>query len=164
MASTFSAFPTRALHHVGAHPFMFIAAVASVSILWIALHLFSRSTRGNVLPISASPFQKRHTKVTLKHLYLHVQTTACNRCHEAVSVALRRHDKSKVRWFLTRFYDLGSIVGVLGMLGAFGMLLWTFAGQATNLARRTTVGLAKRHSSPSVHQYRPFIKPIVSMQ
>jgi hypothetical protein len=141
-----------------------IVAVVGLAVFWTvlhALHSSSKSLPGNsILPIAASRRDHSPTKVTLKDIRLHIHTTAWNSTHDRLSASLRQRDNATTRAALTWFYSAGALAGLLGMLGAVGLLAWTSLRlSGTPLDRRTTAssGFTKRDGGDS------FVKPIVSM-
>jgi hypothetical protein len=74
-------------------------------------------------------------------------------------MSLRRRDNTVTRTALTRFYNLGSIAGVLGMLGAFVLLSWMFVTTTRNAFVSRHAGYVKRDLDVP---FKPVLKPIVS--
>lgn len=112
----------------------------SLLTFWLLVHLSQRALaqrrqRHNAspplpAPISRPPRRKlwlAHADVTVKPLHVHVSTSALNDAHGALAAALdaparrARHARN----VLTRFYDLGSVFGALGLGLALGVLAWT---------------------------------------
>ncbi|KAJ7254704.1 hypothetical protein B0H12DRAFT_1114912 [Mycena haematopus] len=68
-------------------------------------------------------WDSRTTQVILNKFHLRVQTSAWNGQHDILSNAIARPG-APLRSVLTYFYNLGSIVGVLGIVAAVGLLIW----------------------------------------
>ena len=102
-----------------------------LSTFWGLLHLLRyhrrRTARSTFLPApsaaghSTSPdlFKTRTTHITLHALHLGLASTAWNGAHTRLCTRVRRSSA------LARVYDVGAVLGVLGMCGAVGLLLWT---------------------------------------
>lgn len=99
--------------------------------LYILRHYRRRSTKAFFLPApsssapSSSPdiYSTRSTRVTLRNFHLNIESTACNTLHQITSIVLKRHPRWRALGALA--YDLGSVFGVLGMLGSVILLAWT---------------------------------------
>lgn len=115
------------------------SALLAVSLFWALVHLAHRlalalvpahRSSSSLLPSHArahSPrpprlFAHAHTQVTLRVCTLRVHTTALNAPHDALAAALHTVPR---RGALVRLYDAGSVLGVLGMLGALALLSYT---------------------------------------
>ncbi|KAI0946861.1 hypothetical protein AcW1_010198 [Taiwanofungus camphoratus] len=115
------------------------SALLAVSLFWAFVHLAhclalalvpARRSSSSLLPSHArahSPrpprlFAHAHTQVTLRVCTLRVHTTALNAPHDALAAALHTVPR---RGALVRLYDAGSVLGVLGMLGALALLSYT---------------------------------------
>ncbi|EMD32425.1 hypothetical protein CERSUDRAFT_99509 [Gelatoporia subvermispora B] len=108
------------------------------SVFWATLHgaffLLRRARSSGPLPLPGLPSLRRRTSydqdtikagsltITLRKANLRVQSTALNASHDVLARSLAR---GRARRVLGAFYDLGSILGVIGMLGSFVLLLWT---------------------------------------
>ncbi|KAI0712062.1 hypothetical protein C8Q76DRAFT_768815 [Earliella scabrosa] len=110
------------------------AAVLWLSSFWLALyalrHHRRQKHRGLSLPAptsvsTSSPelFRTRETRVTLRNLHLNIQSTAWNASHQYLAARLKRRDRWRAVLLLA--YDIGSVLGVLGMLGSVLLLAWT---------------------------------------
>ena len=64
-------------------------------------------------------------QIGLKILHFRAQTTFWNRAHDRLASGLADKHSSKWRSILTRFYDVGCVLGLVGMLVALSLLLWT---------------------------------------
>ncbi|KAG6897587.1 hypothetical protein C0992_013263 [Termitomyces sp. T32_za158] len=115
------------------------------------------------------------TTVVLKGLHFRIQTTAWNLAHDCLSTSLGTGQKARLRRVLKQFYDLGSVVCLMGMLVALGFLVTSGSTSAVSLARKLVVpasdpsearnALAKRSidlpSSTEAQNSDTFIKPII---
>ncbi|KIM76861.1 hypothetical protein PILCRDRAFT_825840 [Piloderma croceum F 1598] len=103
----------------------------SLSLLWLVIHAVhnARTHKAHVplLP-TTSPHLRANsqTHITLKHLHIHIQTTAWNPAHERLAALLASKHYGRVKKVLIAFYDLGAGMGVVGMGVGVGVLLWTF--------------------------------------
>lgn len=92
---------------------------------YLLLHIQSRS----LLPVPFSSGRRRiwdntSTQLILNNLHLRVQTTTWNFQHDALSSRLASRRPSHARTFLSYFYNAGCIFGVVGLVGAIGLLFW----------------------------------------
>lgn len=158
-------------------------AIALV-ILWVLIHgvdhFLKPSRSHSLLPSSSASSSRRtprlwntsSTQFVLKNVYLRVQTTKWNVRHDVLAGTLIR--KRKVGWALRWFYDIGCLLGLLGMLVGLGVLAWT-SGQAAYVLARKVLGdpsqppllvtraIASHAPEPNPRQeYQSFIKPLVS--
>ncbi|KAG6878462.1 hypothetical protein C0993_006302 [Termitomyces sp. T159_Od127] len=114
------------------------------------------------------------TTVVLKGLHFRIQTTAWNLTHDILSTYLGTSQKSRLRRVLKQFYDLGSVVCLMGMLTALGFLVTTGMTSAVSLAHKLWLStsdppdirdvLAKRSvdlGSTETESGDSFIKPII---
>lgn len=151
-----------------------------VSFIWATIYSLDRYLSPHVhtlLPGSTGRRRARFwgtssSKYILKHFHLRVQTTAWNNQHDILTNRVTsRHPRIKL--FLERFYDTGLVLGILGMLVAFGLLLWTAFSLMQSLLRGpglvdagTIPGHAKRELVQEgllvPRNSGPLLKPIVS--
>ncbi|KAH9942695.1 hypothetical protein B0H21DRAFT_750382 [Amylocystis lapponica] len=118
--------------------------VVGLALSWLAIHLarrcahrrashaslpgaHSRSIRGSRWSAST------HWQVSAHQLSIRVQTTAFNDLHDLVTAALAKPHNLRWRSLLSRFYDVGSVLGVVGLVGALCILIWTTARLASAL-------------------------------
>jgi hypothetical protein len=152
-----------------------IAHVAlPVLLFWSSLHgirlVLNRVQRHAALPWNLSQSRSRfnsHIQVSLQHVHLQAQTTACNSVHDNFIhfISSRRGKKYKV--VLSWLYKLGYCFAILGMIGTTLLLFWTcwlllwrFFNQETPSAPTHF----KRDTEHNRSQPRdwPIITPIVS--
>lgn len=107
-----------------------------LSLVWVIIYalkyLYDRrfSTFPDVLP-SLRQTHAAPAQVSLRYLNLRIETTRWNDGHDLLSRYFGR--KALSRNIMTRFYDAGSIFGVLGMGVGIGLLGWTAAGKASSI-------------------------------
>jgi S2P endopeptidase len=103
-------------------------------LLWAVIHaltyLLRLSRSRSLLPVafprsrySSIVWRSSSTKLTLKKLHLRLETTAWNLKHDSLANLLVKR-KSWARC-LTYFYNVGTVLAVLGMAGSLGILLFT---------------------------------------
>ena len=108
-----------------------------LSSFWGALYLLRQYRRrtaaaGRLLPApsavgsstSLELLKTRTTRIALKNCHLSLSSTAWNATHQRTTARLRRRGQGA----LALAYDAGSVLGVLGMVGAVVLLAWTAAG------------------------------------
>ena len=100
----------------------------SLALLWAIIYAVNNRRRGKPgrLPLPAYYTPRTQTaryQVQLRPLHLIVETTAFNQTHDKFVWTLLRNPALKD--ILESFYDFGAALGVIGMLGGVGMLLWT---------------------------------------
>ncbi|KAG6833021.1 hypothetical protein H0H87_012279 [Tephrocybe sp. NHM501043] len=127
-----------------------------LALIWVGIHgvnhVLKRSAR-SLLPLASV---RSDWTVVLKGLHLRVQTTRWNGPHDVLAASLQHTRLVRV---LRSVYDLGSVVGVLGMLAALAFLLVTGAASAVSLFHKLWAAsepLAKRSLDPP----RPIIPGI----
>jgi len=178
---------TRTFMSVGG-PIFVLAAV------WGFIHVLHRSlTRrkspflptnfgGLDRPRSSFNLWHHHSKVTLHGVHLRISTTKWNALHDKLSGYLLGRGNQRVGVFLREFYNLGSVLGVFGMLTAIVALFWMLSNSAwtlfeqhlekvaydiadgSMLAKRASgdVGAGERYITDSSSTF-PAITPIVSL-
>ncbi|KAI0770208.1 hypothetical protein C8Q74DRAFT_1274160 [Fomes fomentarius] len=116
-------------------PQSFQTSISWLSFFWAALYALRqyqrRTHQGSFLPAprssapSTSPdlYRSRQTRVTLRNFHLNVQSTAWNGYHQNATARLKRRDRWRA--LLTLAYDIGSVLGLLGMIGSVLLLAWT---------------------------------------
>lgn len=125
----------------------------SLLLLWAVIYAINKRRQGKSgrlpLPVYGTPrTQGAQCQVKLKPLHLIVETTAFNQIHDKFAWALLRNPTLKDA--LKSFYGFGAALGIVGMLGGTGMLLWTtwklsYLLLATPPARG---GLVRRYATP----------------
>ena len=100
----------------------------SLVLLWAIIYAVNRRQRGKPgglpLPTYYIPrAQAAKYQVQLRPLHLIIETTAFNQTHDKFAWALLRNPT--IKSVLKSFYGLGAALGVAGMLGGVGMLVWT---------------------------------------
>jgi hypothetical protein len=109
---------------------MFIV-VYFILVLWALIflinHLFQlhrRHSQRSILPTDVSPRpSSTPTHVVLKPFHLVIDTTAFNPVLDAFSANLFDYPPYQVG--LRRFYDIGNVFSVLGMIAIICLLAWT---------------------------------------
>ena len=109
--------------------------------IWCTIHLlFYTLTRkpSSILPTNAQPRSyRRHTRVSLHSLHLKISTTAWNTYHDTLSSFLARRGKHKLNTLFKIIYDLGTIVGAVGIVVAVAALVWICTHSAWMLLHKT---------------------------
>ena len=100
----------------------------SLALLWAIIYAVNKRRRGKPgglpLPAYYTPrAQVAKYQIQLRPLHLIVETTAFNQTHDEFAWTLLR--KPTLKSVLKSFYGLGGALGVTGMLGGVGMLVWT---------------------------------------
>ncbi|KAK0196677.1 hypothetical protein F5146DRAFT_918911 [Armillaria mellea] len=114
------------------------------SLLWTAIHAVVHSLnsrKGSLLPTelrSSRPSRKLRgdTHVTARYFHLKIESSAWNRHHDGLAGKLGSRRYQRYSNTLGYFYDAGVAFGVLGMLCAIGLLLWTCANLFTETFHR----------------------------
>lgn len=137
-----------------------LALLYSLALLWAVIYVVNKRRRekhGRLpLPIyGVSRPQAAKYLVKLRPLHLIVETTAFNQTHDKFSWSLLRNPPLKDG--LKLFYCFGAVLGIVGMLGGVGMLVWT-ALKLSHLFLSTRDQLVKRDtaSPPSQAGGLPF--------
>ncbi|KZP28018.1 hypothetical protein FIBSPDRAFT_1039738 [Athelia psychrophila] len=115
----------------------------SVIVLWLAIYalhrIFDSSNDHSNLPLPASAAastsaryraEESSTRVILDKLHLRVETNAFNKMHSRcisrfTGTGINKGSGARGKKVLTLFYDAGSALGALGMIGALCIVLWT---------------------------------------
>ena len=125
----------------------------------------------------------RHTQITHRGIALRFETTAFNRTHDSLGDVLTRR-RSAGGQAVRAFYDVGALIGVLGLVGGLALLLWsaiqisaslasTREGRTTPSLQNSTVtgssaiphyesGSSSLYSSPSDVMLRPIVSLLES--
>lgn len=163
----------------------------SVTVLWLAIYalhrIFDSYNGHSSLPLPASAAasisaryraQEPSTRVILDKLHLRVETNAFNKLHARCVARFLdpgiNKSGARAKKVLTLFYDAGSALGALGMVGALCIVLWT-AGNSIgtlvaelNPSQSADVGHLKRGLEVAGDLNNrneasgPLLKPIVS--
>ena len=117
---------------------------------WLFVHIiyhFSVKRSRGFLPTILPDRRRSSTTVTLRTLYLRVESTAFNFHHDALSHRLTRNPTSRLSVALRAAFDAGVVISLLGMVAALVLLCWTFMF----LARKLVAGLVP--PSPDIHTH-----------
>ncbi|KAG6331927.1 hypothetical protein ID866_7160 [Astraeus odoratus] len=103
----------------------FIAVVLWAAGFWMTVYgvkyLSHRSKP--VLPLSNGLRRRPTVEVTVKNLHLRVETPVLNALHDGLCRVLVLDNHRSLRGFFIKLYDLGSAIGIIGMVAAL-VLLW----------------------------------------
>jgi len=141
----------------------------------------SRTTT-NLRPSQRRVWNTSTTQLILKSFHLRIQTTAWNVTHDVLAVALKQGQQATGVRMLTYFYDLGTLLGAMGMFSALVFLSVSAGTTALSVKHKLwpspvptpffdglgTLHLAKRsldiyaYDPTPASQSDPWIKPIVS--
>ncbi|GLB41095.1 putative peptidase family M50 [Lyophyllum shimeji] len=119
----------------------------ALTLIWAAIyavhHVLKPSRAHSLLPSSTNTRYSRcnvwnesTTQVHLSGLHLRIQTTAWNLPHDLVATSLKRGSRVRLGKALAQFYDLGSVMALIGMLGALGFLVASVGMTALSLTRK----------------------------
>ncbi|KAH8996206.1 hypothetical protein EDB92DRAFT_1794110 [Lactarius akahatsu] len=131
---------------------MISLALPLLLLSWFFVHFIHRfyippkKSRG-ILPTSLTNRRRNTTTVTLKTVYLRIESTAFNFRHDVLSHWLTRNTAARLPTALRVAFDAGIVISLLGMVVALVLLSWTFM----LLARRLVAGLAP--PSPDIHTH-----------
>lgn len=114
-----------------------------ITALWLVIYTLDRlcnhdsnGPRNLPLPVGVPSTRLRSstssTHIIIQHLHLRIQTNAFNKLHQRLCARFANRRFALAKKSLTVFYDAGSMFGVLGMLGALGIVIWT-AGDLVRL-------------------------------
>ncbi|KAG6918082.1 hypothetical protein DXG01_016534 [Tephrocybe rancida] len=168
-----------------------MAALLVLTFIWAAIHalnyLLKPSSSHTLLPSTAftrysqrNAWSESTTTVVLKGLHLRISTTYWNLSHDLLSTSLKNGRIAGLNRVVKRLYDLGTVMGLIGMLAALGFLLTTGGVSAVSLANKLWGSTAHTPSTPSevvgalskrsvdaapggpeAHTSSSFIKPII---
>ncbi|KAI9457607.1 hypothetical protein BJY52DRAFT_465448 [Lactarius psammicola] len=122
---------------------------------WLFIHFIYRfytpakESRG-ILPTSLTNRRRISTTITLRTLYLRIESTAFNFHHDALSHWLIRNPTARLPTALRMAFDLGVVISLMGMAVALALLSWTFI----LLARRLVADLAPPSADIHTHVKR----------
>ncbi len=126
------------------------AAVILLAVVWAFIHLVHYFTTRNAAPLlptqahdtprrRAAFFAShapRHTQVSLSGLKMQISTTRWNATHDRLSTFLSRRANKRVAASVRVVYDVGTVLGALGMLlavlgvcAACAAAVWRLAGK-----------------------------------
>ncbi|KAI0300117.1 hypothetical protein B0F90DRAFT_454255 [Multifurca ochricompacta] len=118
-------------------PFAFLLLLSLWSLIHLTHRFYAPSFKSrSLLPTSLTSRKRNLTTVTLKGVYLRVESTALNYAHDILAQWLSRNRAVHFRTILRSTFDLGIMISLLGMAVALALLAWTFV----QLARRLVVG------------------------
>ena len=145
------------------HNRLMLGLLYSLALLWIVIYLVNKRRQGksNRLPLplyGLSRTQVPRYQVKLRPFHLIIETTAFNQTHDKFAWTLLRN--SALKSALKSFYGFGAVLGIIGMFGGVGMLMWT-TWKLSHLLLHTPPtrdGLVKRSatSPPSQGDGLPF--------
>ena len=129
-----------------------LGLLCSLALFWTIIYAANKRRQGKSgglpLPAYHTPrMQAAKYQVQLKPFHLIVETTAFNQIHDKFAWTLLRNPALKR--VLKYFYGFGAALGVAGLLGGVGMLLWT-TWKLSCLLLATSLpggGLAKRDAT-----------------
>jgi S2P endopeptidase len=118
---------------------MSLASFASaLSIFWLILYCIHWiSQQNNTTPETILPSHQQNLRnngsilghynlrITIRFLQARIETTSLNKFHDKLLNRLKRKSHSGLRAWLERFYTLGYVSGIFGMVVALGLLMWT---------------------------------------
>lgn len=81
----------------------------------------------------------RQTKISRRGLSIQLESTSFNAAHDALLETLSRKE-SGVSTALRSLYDLGALVGILGLVGGVFLLFWSLVRTITPEAPSTDAG------------------------
>ncbi|KAH9855522.1 hypothetical protein C2E23DRAFT_813672 [Lenzites betulinus] len=132
----------------GAPPADLQRVVFWLTIFWLALYIVRyhrrRASRITALPSLSSStwpsstelFRSSATRITLEKCHLRYQSTAWNALHQSSTARLAK--RRGWRRALQLVYDVGSMLGILGMFASVLLLLWTTVQLSSALYTRFT--------------------------
>ncbi|KIL62786.1 hypothetical protein M378DRAFT_25376 [Amanita muscaria Koide BX008] len=149
-------------------------AALAVLLFWSLLHgirhILNRPSRGAVLPWNLNKtrrFSSSTIQLSLHHVHLQVQTTACNTLHDRFIHLLTSKGNRKYKIWLSSLYKIGYYFAILGMAAATIILFWTCWLLLYKISSRSpftvTTHLNKRHNPGSISQSQvwPTITPLI---
>ena len=129
----------------------------SLALLWAVIYAVNkrRQEKPSRIPLpvyGTSRAQGAQYQVKLRPFHVIIETTAFNQTHDKFAWTLLRNPASK--GVLRPFYGFGAALGVIGMLGGVGMLVWTTWKLSYLLLATppTGDGLVRRGTTPTPPQ------------
>lgn len=145
------------------------AASLWVAFFWLAVYAVKYSSRRPTSILPVSQHRRPTIEVTVKQLSLRLKTEAFNVFHDQLSASLSPSNPTFLRQILLKLYDLGSLLGVVGMLLGFCLLFLTLASLSSEILRAggvnklTKRGLDYVTGGTAPVSDLPRINPIVSI-
>jgi hypothetical protein len=114
-----------------------LGLIYGAAMFWAAVYLarlLASRRGGDDLPLNStrSPsvrrvFRNSHTTLTVDTLRIHLSTTLFNRWHDRFLERLNSASPRASVWVRATavMYDIGSLFGAIGQLGALALVLWT---------------------------------------
>lgn len=104
-----------------------LGLLSSLALLWVIIYAVNKRRQGkhNRLPLpvyGVSRTQPAKYQIKLRPLHLVIETTAFNLTHDKFSWTLVRNPALKDG--LKLFYGFGAVLGIMGMFGGIGTLVW----------------------------------------
>ncbi|KAJ7572653.1 hypothetical protein C8J56DRAFT_584108 [Mycena floridula] len=122
-------------------------------LIWASIHGLHHLSKRSSSPLLPVDRQRRTvTHLTVQALHCRVQTTAWNTRHDILKDRLQRYSRLRNAFIL--FYDAGNVLGLLGMIVAVSLLLWTFFALVGDL-----IATEPRHHKRDLDS--DFVKPII---
>ena len=109
------------------------AAGLWITLFWLVIYTVKYSCRRPKFLLPFSLNRRPTTEVSVKNLNIRLKTEAFNVFHDELSTRLSPDKSWILRQILLRLYDLGSFVGVIGMLLGFCLLFLTVASLSSEL-------------------------------
>ena len=152
--------------------------------IWCTIHILSYlSTHSSSILPTGINYQHRNSRrharfrVSLHYLHLKISTTAWNTYHDILSSFLARRGEKRINTLFNLTYDLGAVLGAVGIVVAVATLLWICTSSAWTLLQKMSLArgsdgtsdishLVKRETSKSsFHASSPYLEitPIVSL-
>jgi len=107
-----------------------------IAIFWTVIHgihYFLKSRKNSsILPVASRTaghhpriWNAASTSFVVDKLLLRIQTTSLNAWHDSIANRLKTRQCACIRYWTVMFYNLGVFFGLLGMICALGVLLYT---------------------------------------
>lgn len=104
-----------------------------ITLLWLIIYAVKYTSRRPRSLLPSSHNRRLTTELTVKHLNIRLKTEAFNVFHDKLSTWLSHNDSQILRQILLKLYDLGSLLGVIGMLLGFSLLFLTVASLSSEI-------------------------------
>ncbi|KAG9311346.1 hypothetical protein JVU11DRAFT_8448 [Chiua virens] len=106
--------------------------------------------------ISCYQLSQNTTELVVRHLHARLKTDAFNGFHDKLSVSLSANNARTARQILLRLYDLGSLIGLVGMLLGFALLFFTVASLSSDILHAGRIhSITKRATDYTEDSIRP---------